>query len=108
MRDWLVLAGAIAAEVAGTTCMELSQSLSVRKWIAPMLVCYLLALFGLAGALRTLDVGVAYAVWAGMGTFLIAAIGVTFFGEPLSWVRAASMLLIIAGVAGLHISTHQH
>lgn len=105
MRDWLILAGAIAAEVGGTTCMELSQSLTVRKWIAPMLALYLLALLGLAGALRSLDVGVAYAVWAGMGTFLIAAIGVFAFGETMSWFRAASMLLIIAGVAGLHLSS---
>lgn len=103
-RDWLVLAFAIVAEVAGTTCMELSQSLTVRRWIAPMLGCYLLALLGLSMALRSIDVGVAYAVWAGVGTLLIAGIGVVAFGESLSWFRAASMLLVIAGVAGLHLS----
>ncbi len=105
MQSWLVLAAAIVCEVGGTICMELSKSLTDRRWIAPMLALYLLALLGLAIALKTIDVGVAYAVWAGTGTLLIATIGVFAFGESMSWLRAVSMLMVIAGVAGLHLSS---
>ena len=72
MQNWLVLGAAIACEVLGTICMRLSESLVRWRWIPPMLALYLLALGGLVIALKTIEVGVAYAVWAGLGTVLTA------------------------------------
>ena len=97
-----VLAAAIACEVAGTVFMKLSNSLTRWVWIPPMLFAYILALLGLALALRTIEVGIAYAVWAATGTLLIALVGVVFFGESLSLIKVVAIILVIAGVVGLH------
>jgi small multidrug resistance pump len=69
-----------------------------------MLLFYVLALLGLALALRTLEVGIAYAVWAGAGTLLIAVLGVIFFKESMSVMKMLSMLLVIAGIVGLNLA----
>src|SRR5882672_9564149 len=104
MQSWVVLAAAIACEVAGTIFMKLSDSLTRWVWIPPMLITYVLALLGLALALRTIEVGVAYAVWAASGTLLIALIGILFFGETLSVIKVVAMALVIAGVIGLNLA----
>jgi small multidrug resistance pump len=59
-------------------------------------------------ALRKWDVSVAYAIWSGLGTALIAVIGVLYFGEALTWARAVSILLILIGVVGLNLSGSPH
>ena len=104
MQSWLVLAVAIACEVAGTVFMKLSDSLTRWIWIPPMLITYVLALLGLALALRTIEVGIAYAVWAACGTLLIALVGIAFFGESLSLIKVVAMALVIAGVIGLNLA----
>jgi len=104
MQSWLILSAAIACEVVATIMMELSQSLTRWRWVPPMLLFYVLALLGLALALRTLEVGIAYAVWAGAGTLLIAILGVIFFKESMSTVKVLSMLLVIAGIIGLNVA----
>lgn len=104
MQSWLVLSGAIVCEVVATMMMEMSQSLTRWKWVPPMLLFYVLALLGLALALKTLEVGTAYAVWAGAGTLLIAVLGVILFKESMSLLKAVSMLLVIAGVVGLNLA----
>jgi small multidrug resistance pump len=104
MQSWLVLAAAIACEVAGTVFMKLSNSLTRWAWIPPMLIAYVLALLGLALALRTIEVGIAYAVWAAVGTLLIAVVGILFFGDSLSVIKVVAMALVIAGVIGLNLA----
>ncbi|WP_030205107.1 DMT family transporter [Streptomyces bikiniensis] len=98
-----LLAGAIAAEILATTSMKYSDGFS-RLW--PSLVTgvgYLVAFALLAQALKTLQVGTAYAIWSGVGTTAIAAIGVLFLGEALSLAKVAGILLIVAGVAVLNL-----
>jgi len=104
MQSWLVLAAAIACEVAGTVFMKMSDSLTRWVWIPPMLVAYILALLGLALALRTIEVGIAYAVWAACGTALIAVVGIVFFGESISLIKIAAIVLVVAGVIGLNLA----
>ena len=104
MQSWLVLSAAIVCEVVATMMMELSQSLTRWRWVPPMLLFYVLALLGLALALKTLEVGIAYAVWAGAGTLLIAILGVIFFKESMSLMKVLSMLLVIAGIIGLNLA----
>ena len=104
MQSWLVLAAAIVCEVVATMMMEMSHSLTRWRWIPPMLLFYVMALLGLALALRTMEVGIAYAVWAGAGTLLIAILGVIFFEESMSPLKAVSMLLVVAGVIGLNLA----
>ncbi len=104
MQGWWFLGAAIVCEVAGTTFMKLSDSLTRWVWIPPMLTAYILSLLGLAVALRTMEVGMAYAIWAGVGTLLVAILGVMFFEESASTLKIVSIALVILGVAGLHLA----
>lgn len=104
MQHWLFLAGAIILEVAGTTSMKLSEGFTRIVPSVLMVALYAASFFVLALALKKVDVSVAYAVWAGMGTALIAVIGIYFFHEPLSLIKVISIVLIIIGVVGLNLS----
>ncbi|MET8972953.1 DMT family transporter [Streptomyces hydrogenans] len=98
-----LLAGAIAAEIIATTSMKYSEGFS-RLW--PSLITaagYLVAFALLAQALKTLQVGTAYAIWSGVGTAAVAGIGILFLGETLSLAKVAGILLIVLGVAVLNL-----
>lgn len=108
MLYWLYLAGAIILEVAGTTSMKLSEGFTRTVPSILMFVFYILSLICLTYALKKIDVGAAYAIWAGAGTALIAVIGIYFFREPATLLKIGSIALIIVGVAGLHLSGASH
>jgi len=105
MQGWLILIAAIVLEVAGTTAMKLSDGFTRPLPSVLLVVFYLFSLAALTLALKRIDVSVAYAIWAGMGTMLIAIVGVMWFREPVSLLKVASILLIAAGVAGLYLSS---
>ena len=101
-QAWAVLSLAIVFEVAGTTCMRLSESFSR---LTPSVLIF--AFYGISFALNTLVVrqlglSVVYAVWSGVGTVLTALIGYLYFKEPATALKMASTGLIIIGVFGLH------
>lgn len=104
MNGWIILGAAIASEVVATTMMKLSDSLTKWVWIPPMLLFYIFALGGLALALKTIEVGVAYAAWAALGTVLIALIGIVFFNESVTPLKIVSIALVLAGVIGLNLA----
>jgi small multidrug resistance pump len=108
MQGWFVLVAAIAAEVAGTTCLKLSDGFSRLVPSLGVVVLYMLSFVFLAWVLKTIDLGVAYAIWAGLGTALVAAVGFLAFGEAISAVRLVSIGLIIVGVVGLQLSGAVH
>ncbi|MFD0142073.1 MULTISPECIES: DMT family transporter [unclassified Streptomyces] len=98
-----LLAGAITAEIIATVSMKYSDGFS-RLW--PSVVTgagYLVAFALLAQALKTLQVGTAYAIWSGVGTAAVAVIGILFMNETLSVAKVAGVLLIIAGVLVLNM-----
>ena len=98
-----LLAAAIAAEVAGTTAMKYSEGFT-RLWPSVgTVVGYVLAFALLAQTLKTLPVGTAYAIWAGVGTAAVAAIGVLWMGESAGLAKMAGIALIIAGVVVLNL-----
>ncbi|MCX4401530.1 DMT family transporter [Streptomyces sp. NPDC059837] len=100
---YALLAGAIASEVAATTAMKYSEGFS-RPWPSLVTVLgYVIAFVLLAQCLKTVQVGTAYAIWAGVGTAVIAAIGMVFLGEALSLTKVAGILLIIGGVVVLNL-----
>ena len=103
--SWLYLILAIVLEVAGTTAMKISDGFTKTVPSIAMVVFYLLSLTALTFALKKIDMSVAYAIWAGVGVALITAIGVFYFKEPLTLIKAVSVILIIAGVVGLHLSS---
>ena len=108
MLHWLYLTGAIILEVAGTTSMKLSEGFTRTVPSILMFVFYILSLVCLTLALKKIDVGAAYAIWAGLGTALIAVIGIYFFREPATLLKLGSIGLIIIGVTGLHLSGTSH
>ena len=104
----LYLTAAIVLEVGGTTCMKLSEGFS-KLWPSVMVfVLYGLSLGLLTLALKRIDVSVAYAVWSGMGTALIALVGVMWFKEPLTALRIVCLGLIILGVIGMNLGGSGH
>ena len=106
--SWVFLVLAIGCEVAGTTCMKLSQSFSKLFPSVLMFALYGLSLALLTLALRGIPVGVAYAVWAGLGTAIIAVIALFAFGESLTLMKVVCLTLIILGVVGLNLSGGGH
>jgi small multidrug resistance pump len=105
---WVYLILAIVFEVAGTTCMKLSAGFSRLLPAILMGVFYAVCFGFLTFALKKVDVSVAYAIWSGVGTALIAAIGVLWFREPLTLMKACGLLAIIGGVVALNLSGGTH
>jgi len=101
---WYYLSAAILFEVMGSTAMKLSNGLSRLEPTLLMFVFYAVAFACNAMALRTLDLSVTYAIWSGLGTALVAAIGMLWFHEPVTALRLISIALIVTGVIGLAFS----
>ncbi|MFM9449356.1 DMT family transporter [Streptomyces acidiscabies] len=100
---YLMLAGAILAEVIATSAMKYSDGFS-KLW--PSLLTglgYVVSFALLAQALRSVSIGTAYAIWAGVGTATIAVIGVVLFGDGVGGAKIAGILLIVAGVVVLNL-----
>jgi small multidrug resistance pump len=108
MQHWFFLVGAITLEVAGTTSMKLSEGFTKLLPSVLLFVFYAASFVALTLALKKIEVSVAYAVWSGAGTALIAAIGILYFNETASLLKFISMLLIILGVVGLNLSGVKH
>ncbi len=94
---WAALLGAIALEVAGTTMLQASQQFT-RVWpMAGMAVCYGLAFYLLSIALRQMPVGIAYAIWSGLGVVLISVIGTVVFRQRLDLPAMVGLAMIVGG-----------
>jgi len=105
---WLYLVLAILLEVSGTTCMKLSEGFTRMVPSILLVVFYTLSFGMLTLALKRIDVSIAYAIWSGVGTALIASIGVLWFREPATAMKLISLGLIIMGVVGLNLSGGAH
>ncbi len=101
---WVLLTLAIVLEVAGTTNMKLSEGFTRPLPSVLIFVFYGLSFTAFTFALKRLDLSLSYAIWAGAGTALIAAIGVIWFKEPVSALKVGSVVLIIVGIIGLNMS----
>ena len=105
---WILLMVAIVLEVVGTTNMKLSEGFSKLVPSVLVLFFYALSIVALTFAVNRLDVSVAYAVWSGMGTALVAMIGIWFFQESLTTTKLIALGFIIVGVAMLHLTSESH
>ncbi|MCC5670177.1 multidrug efflux SMR transporter [Nostoc sp. CHAB 5784] len=102
--SWIYLIAAILFEVSGTTCMKLSQGFTKIGPSILIAVFYGFCFTFLTLALKKLEVSVAYSVWAGLGTVLIAIIGILWFRESATLIKLISIALIIMGVIGINAS----
>ena len=100
---WLYLMIAIAAEVVGTSSLKASEGFTKLVPSLAVLAGYGTAFFFLSLTLKAMPVGVAYAVWSGVGVALIGLIGWLFFGQKLDAAAVLGMALIVAGVVVLNL-----
>lgn len=98
MPIWLLLGLAIVAEVVGTSLLKLSEGFSRPGPTLGTLACYGLAFYLLALTLDRLSVGIAYAIWSGVGVSLIALVGWLVFGQRLLPAELLGIGLIVLGV----------
>lgn len=102
---YLYLAAAIVAEVVGTTALKYSNGMSRPGAVAVVVLGYATAFWLMSISLKSLPVGLVYAVWAGVGIVLIKLVGVTVFREPVTLFSVLGIVLIAAGVVLLHIES---
>ena len=102
---WLTLAGGILLEVLSTLGMRASDGFRKKVWIAPVVIGYAASFALISWTLSLgMPVGVAYGVWSACGVALVALLAKVFFGEALTPVMAAGIVLIIAGVLTIELS----
>jgi small multidrug resistance pump len=102
---WILLALAIGTEIAATTALKASDGLTRLVPSIVVAVGYVASFVLLAKALKSLDVGVAYAIWSGVGTAVVAALGVLLFAESMSVAKAFWIAVIVVGVIGLQATS---
>jgi small multidrug resistance pump len=105
---WLHLALAILSEVAGTTCMKLSAGFTRPGPSVLMWLFYGVSFYFLTLTLKKVDLSVAYAIWSGLGTALIATVGVLHFREPVTALKLIGIIAVIGGVVALNMSAQTH
>ena len=103
MSKWLLLSVAIVAEVFGTSFLKASEGFSKFWPSVAVIVGYVVAFYFLALSLKFIPVGIAYAIWAGVGVVLIALIGWLVFGQSLDLPAIIGITLIITGVIILNV-----
>lgn len=100
---YLYLAIAIVSEVIGTSALKASEEFTRLVPSLISIIAFLCALFCLSLTLRTIPVGVAYAIWSGIGIVLISLIALVLFGQKLDAPALIGMALIIAGVLVINL-----
>lgn len=100
---WLYLILAITGEVIGTTALKASDGFSRWGYAGLSLLAYGIAFYFLSIVLKTMSVGVAYAVWSGVGVAMVTLIGIVLFDQKLDLFGYLGIGLIVAGVAVLNL-----
>ena len=103
---WVTLA--ILFEVGWAVAMKMSAGFTRLGPTIATIIMYLLSVVFLSFATKKMSIGVAYALWAGTGVALIAIVGMTYFKEPVTGWKIASIALIVIGIVALQISSGGH
>lgn len=101
---WIIIIVAGLFEVAMAYSLKMSDGLSHLWWTLSFLTTAALSFGLLAYALKSLEVGTAYAVWTGIGAVGTAALGMLAMGDEVSFARIGSIALILIGVVGLNLA----
>lgn len=103
LSPFAVLVAAIGVEVGATAALPRTRGFHDLPWSLAVMGGYALSIWLLAVVVRQVPVSVAYAVWSGLGTAAIAAVGVLALGERLDAVKLLALTLIIVGVVVLNL-----
>jgi small multidrug resistance pump len=104
MLAWIYLTAAISTELVGTVGLRWTDGFTRPLPSALVIALFVISLWFAALAVRELDVSLVYAVWAGIGTAVIAVVGMTALGESINALKLGSLALVIGGVVGLNLS----
>ena len=103
LAAWLVLVAAIGIEVSATAALPRTQGFSAPGWTAAVLGGYAASIWMLSWVVREIPVSVAYAIWSGLGTAGIAAVGFLLLGESMDLVKVGAIGMIVTGVLVLNL-----
>lgn len=98
-----ILMVAIGVEVAATAALPRTQSFTQPLWTVLVLGGYMVSIWLLALVVKHMQVSVAYAIWAGLGTAAIAVVGVVMLGESWDLTKALALTMIVLGVVVLNL-----
>ena len=100
---YIYLIVAVMFDTVGTTALQASQQFTRAGPTVVVVLAYLCAFFFLGLALKYIPVGVAYAIWSGLGIVLIAGIGFVVFGQRLDLPALLGLAMIIGGILVIHL-----
>lgn len=103
LSAWLLVAASVVAEVIGTVALKYSDGFSRLVPSGTAAACYALAIWLMAVAMRQLDMGITYAVWAASGTAATALVGIAFFGEQAGIIKMLGLVFVVGGVVMLNL-----
>lgn len=103
MQHWLYLGVAIVSEVIATSALKAAEGFTRPLPSLVVAVGYGIAFYCLSVVLRTLPVGVTYAIWSGVGVALVALVGWLVYGQSLDLAAVLGLTLIVAGVIVLNV-----
>ena len=106
-KAWLMLLLAGAFEIGYALSVAGSQAFSVLSWSVSAIVFFLLTLYALSVALKSIDVGIGYAVWAGIGAIGSSVFGSIIFDQTLTLVQTLWLAVIIVGVIWLKLASSE-
>ncbi len=102
-QAYVFLLLAILAETIATTALQASQQFTRALPSVIVVIGYAVSFYLLAGALKTIPVGIAYAIWSGLGIVLIAGIGFVLFNQRLDLPAVLGMAMILGGILIIHL-----
>ncbi|SOC85280.1 small multidrug resistance pump [Ensifer adhaerens] len=100
---YAVLVAAIFFEVIGTTLLKQAEQFTKLWPTVFSMIAYGIAFYLLSIVLKTMPVGIAYAIWSGLGIVFVSIIGVVVFRQSLDWPAIAGLLLIILGIVIVNV-----
>src|SRR5688500_8297374 len=104
----LLLLAAIGIEVVSTALLPRTHGFTDPLWSVGVVAGYAVSIWLLAVVVRSLPVSTTYAVWSGVGTAAVAAVGALWLGEKLDWISVTALSMIIVGVVVLNLNTVAH
>lgn len=103
MKNWLILFIAIVAEVIATSALKSSEGFTKPMASIVVVLGYMIAFYCLSVTLKTIPVGIAYAVWSGVGIVLITTVAWIVFDQKLDVWGIVGIALIMSGVLVLNL-----
>ena len=104
---WLLLLAAGVLEIVWSVSMKASDGFEKTHYTVLTIAAATASFWLLGVSLKALPVGTAYAVWTGMGAVGAAVLGIFLFKEPASAARVGCILLIVLGILGLRLTSHE-